>query len=215
MASTFGGRRFAIVVGLAALLSSAFAAAETTSDAGVDAVWKPQRLAFEYRGYSTVYSCRSLKRKLHDILLSIGAREDLRVSGYACDEQGSVASFEISFHSPVEATPENVRALTSYDSQDELIARTRGETLPSAQDLPRFPAVWKTVSFARDRELKLQPGDCELMEAVRRQILPRLSVRIVADRIRCSSAFGNIGPPRLTVTALVPAASRRADPIRG
>jgi hypothetical protein len=205
MASAYGGRRVGILVGLAALLSSAFATAETSEDTGVDAVWKPQRLAFEYRGYSTLYNCRSLKRKLQDILLSIGAREDLRVSGYACDEQGSVARFEIAFHSPVEATPENVRALTSYDSQDELIARTRGETLASAEDLPRFPAVWKTVSFARDRELRLQPGDCELMQEVRGQILTRMSVRIVADRIRCSSAFGNIGPPRLTVSALVPA----------
>jgi hypothetical protein len=214
MASASSGRMFAIVVGVAALLSCAFAAAETSPDAGVDAVWKPQRLAFEYRGYSTLYNCRSLKLKLHDILLSIGAREDLRVSSYACDEQSSVASFEIAFHSPVQATPENVRALTSYDSQDELIARTRGETLPRAEDLPRFPAVWKTVSFARDRELRLQPGDCELMQEVRRQILPRLSVRIVADRIRCSSAFGNIAPPRLTVSALVPA-SRRAELVGG
>ena len=205
MTSASGGCKLGILVGLAALLSSAFAAAETSSDSGVDAVWKPQRLAFEYRGYSTLYNCRSLERKLHDILLSIGAREDLRVSGYACDEQISVASFEIVFHSPVEATPENVLALTTYDSQDELIARARGETLASAADLPRFPAVWKTVSFARDRELKLQPGDCELMQQVRRQILTRMSVRIVADRILCSPAFGNIGPPRLTVSALVPA----------
>ena len=103
-----------ILVGLArAAFSLAFAAARPSSDSGVDAVWKPQRLAFEYHGYSTLYNCRSLERKLHDILLSIGAREDLRVSGYACDDQISVARFEIVFHSPVEATPENVRALTT------------------------------------------------------------------------------------------------------
>jgi hypothetical protein len=201
MTRASGRRRIGIVVGLAALLSSTLAAGEGP-DPDVDAVWKQQRLAFEYRGYSTLYNCTSLETKLQDILLSIGAREDLRVSGYACDEQISVARFEIVFHSPVEATPENVSAATSYDSQDELIARVRGEPLASAADLPRFPAVWKTVSFARDRELKLQSGDCELMQQVRRQILTKMSVRIVADRIRCSSAFGNIGPPRLTVSAL-------------
>jgi len=209
MANAFGRRRVGIVVSLAALLSCSFASAETPDDSSVDAVWKPQRLAFEYRGYSTLYDCRSLERKLHDILLSIGAREDLRVSGYACNDQISAASFEVVFHSPVEATPENVHALTTYDSQDQLIARTRGETLTSAEDLLRFPAVWKTVSFARDRDLRLQPGDCELMQQVRRQILARMSVRIVSDRIQCSSAFGNIGPPRLTVSALVPANATR------
>jgi hypothetical protein len=35
-------------------------------------------------------------------------------------------------------------------------------------------------------------------------------VQIVKDNIRCSSAFGNIGAPRLIVSALVPA----KDPLK-
>ena len=45
--------------------------------------------------------------------------------------------------------------------------------------------------------MKLAPGDCELVLQLRRHILPRMSVQIVSDHVRCS-AFGNIGKPQLT-----------------
>ena len=79
----------------------------------------------------------------------------------------------------------------------------RGERLATAEDLPRFPAVWKTISFARSRQMKLSPGDCELVLQLRQHILPRMAVQIVSDQVRCSQ-FGNIGKPQLTVSALVP-----------
>ena len=86
----------------------------------------------------------------------------------------------------------------------------RGERLASAEDLQRFPAVWKTISFARSREMRLAPGDCELVLQLRRHILPRMSVQIVSDQVRCS-AFGNIGKPQLTVSALVPVETKVSD----
>jgi len=89
-----------------------------------------------------------------------------------------------------------------------LIARTRGETLVSAEDLPRLRAAWKTVSFARDRGMRLAPADCELVRQLRRQVLPHMSLRIVSDNVRCSQ-FGNISAPRLTVSALVPVSIER------
>ncbi|MET0536122.1 MAG: hypothetical protein ABW171_18045, partial [Steroidobacter sp.] len=169
----------------------------------VEAVWKAQEVTFEYRGYTTSYSCRALGDKLALILRSVGAREGLQLHSSACDEQIGIASFQVSLQSPVVASEQTLRDLTTHDAKDELIARVNGESLPSAADLPRFPAVWKTVSFARDRSLRLERSDCELVQQLRRQILPHLSVQIVKDNVRCSS-LGNIGSPRLTVSALVP-----------
>jgi hypothetical protein len=169
----------------------------------VEAVWKAQQVNFEYRAYSTTYSCRALEDKLELILRSVGAREDVQLRSYACDEQIGIARFQISLQSPVVASEANLRELTTHDAKDELIARVNGEELPSAADVPRFPAVWKTVSFARDRRMRLGRGDCELVQQLRRQILPRMSVHIVKDNVRCSSSLGNVGPPRLTVSALV------------
>ena len=181
-----------------------------STEAPVTAVWKAQQVNFEYRGYSTMYSCRSLEDKLEIILRTVGAREDVRLQSYVCDEQLGIARFQISMQSPVIASEENLRELTTHDSKDELVARVNGAQLPSAADLERFPAVWKKVSFARDRYMRLERGDCELVEQLRRQILPRMSVQVVKDNIRCSSAFGNIGSPRLIVSALVPA----KDPLK-
>ncbi len=176
----------------------------------VTAVWKAQQVNFEYRGYSTMYSCRSLEDKLEIILRTVGARENVSLQSYICDEQLGIARFQISMQSPVIASEENIRELTTHDSKDELVARVNGAQLPGAADLERFPAVWKKVSFARDRDMRLERGDCELVEQLRRQILPRMSVQVVKDNIRCSSAFGNIGSPRLIVSALVPA----KDPLK-
>jgi hypothetical protein len=173
-------------------------------DGAIIAVWKAQQVNFEYRGYSTMYSCRSLEDKLQIILRSVGAREDVRLQSYACDERLGIARFQIAMQSPVIASEENIRELTTHDSKDELVARVNGGQLPGAADLERFPAVWKKVSFARDRDMRLERGDCELVQQLRRQILPRMSVQVVKDNISCSSAFGNITAPRLTVSALVP-----------
>ena len=186
------------------LLATAVGSAQSRADETiVDAVWKPQRMNFVYRGYSTLYTCSGLQQKLRRILRTVGARGGLELRAYSCDDSLATARFQIALTSPVEATPENVEQLTAYDSRAELVARVRGDQLASAEDLERFPAVWKTISFARSREMKLAPGDCELVQQLRQHILPRMSVQIVSDQVRCSQ-FGNIGKPQLTVSALVP-----------
>jgi hypothetical protein len=186
------------------------ARAQSDADASVEAVWKSQRVNFVYRGYSTLYSCASLRQTLQRILLSVGANGEIALRTYSCSDLTGTARFQIVMESPVEATPENIRDLTTHDSQDVLIARVRGEDLARAEDVERFPAVWKTVSFARDRKLRLAPGDCELVRALRRQILPRMAVQIVKDNVRCS-AYGNVSAPRLVVSALVPAQPALTD----
>jgi hypothetical protein len=193
------------------LLAAGVASAQSQADAPiVEAVWKPQRVNFVYRGYSTLYSCRSLQQKVEKILRTVGARGRIELRAYSCDDELAIARFQIALTSPVEATPENVEQLTSYDARDELVARVRGERLASAEDLPRFPAVWKTISFARSREMRLAPGDCELVLQLRRHILPRMAVQIVSDQVRCSQ-FGNISKPQLTVSALVPVETQVSD----
>lgn len=185
-------------------VANAIAASPADGDT-VEAVWKAQQVNFEYRGYSTIYSCQSLEDKLEVILRSVGAREDLQLRSYACNEAIGVARFQVSLQSPVVASDANIRELTTHDAKDELVARVNGEKLATHEDVQRFEAVWKTVSFARDRDMRLERGDCELVQQLRRQILPRMSVQIMKDNVSCSTNLGNAGRPRLTVSALVPA----------
>jgi hypothetical protein len=189
-----------------ALSSSAAAAPPPPNPARalqiVEAVWRVQSLRFAYSGYATVYSCDSLLEKVRGILQVVGARETMRIRSWGCTDMVTRGFMEITFESPVEATPENVRALTTYDSTQQLVARVRNGRLDRAEELPRFPATWKTVSM-KDQPLKLGPSDCELVEQLRRDVFPRMSVRVDRDRLRCSTVFGNIGQPQLRVAALV------------
>jgi len=169
----------------------------------VEAVWKVQSLSFAYSGYATVYSCDALLAKVRGILQGLGARDTLRIRSMGCTDMVTHGRMEITLESPVVATPENIEALTTYDSKQELVARIRNEHLASAEDVQHFPAEWKTISMTRDRSLKLGPSDCELVEQLRRDVLPHMSIRVEYDRLRCSPVFGNIGQPQLRVAALV------------
>ena len=169
----------------------------------VEAVWKVQSLSFAYSGYATVYSCDALLAKVRGILQGLGARDTLRIRSMGCTDMVTHGRMEITLESPVVATPESIEALTTYDSKQELVARVRNEHLASAEDIQRFPAAWKTISMTRDRSLKLGPSDCELVEQLRRDVLPHMSIRVEYDRLRCSPVFGNIGQPQLRVAALV------------
>ena len=169
----------------------------------VEAVWKVQSLSFAYSGYATVYSCDALLAKVRGILQGLGARDTLRIRSMGCTDMVTHGRMEITLESPVVATPESIEALTTYDSKQELVARVRNEHLASAEGVQRFPAAWKTISMTRDRSLKLGPSDCELVEQLRRDVLPHMSIRVEHDRLRCSPVFGNIGQPQLRVAALV------------
>lgn len=53
--------------------------------------------------------------------------------------------------------------------------------------------------------LRLSPADCRLPGQLRREILPKLAIRIIEDEIRCSTGLSDVIRPRLTVSALVAA----------
>jgi hypothetical protein len=174
--------------------------AEEAPQDRIEAVWRPQRLTFLYRSEGRMYACDILEHKVRAILTQLGAREQIVVRSVACHDFAGIAQFEVIMESPVIASPENIRAITQYDSQDELVARVRGVQLPTAEDLERFPAVWASISMQRAPKVHLEKGDCALMQQLRQQILPKMSVQIVRDieRVDCSYAS-----PRLTVMALV------------
>ena len=185
-----------------ALLTLSMAHGANAPQVPVEAVWRAQRLTFHYRSEGRMYPCDILEHKIRRILAQLGARDQLVVHRVACRDFAGDALLEVVMESPVVATEENIRAITQYDSEDELIARLQGVPLPTAENLERFPAVWESISLQRAPKVHLQAGDCALVQQLRRQILPKMSVQIVKDidRVDCTQAS-----PRLTVVALVAA----------
>lgn len=169
----------------------------------IEAVWKPQRITFAYSGQTTHYTCHTLEQKVKLVLKALGAHEDMVVDRSSCSDLTG-AQLHVEFRSPVAASIDNIRLITTYDPEELLAARLNKQTLPSAEDLPRFSAVYQDVSFARDRKLKMQAADCEFVDHVRRQLLPTLAARVVTNRVFCTPGYPSITPPRLTVSVLLP-----------
>ena len=165
------------------------------------AAWHLQRIEFNYRSTNIYYSCEGLRHKLVRIMEAIGAREDVRVD-IRC-RSGAVmnnATTMITVATPVEATPENIAALTTYSTEAQLAARVNKVELPTANDIERFSAEWRKVELNRVRGAKLEAGDCDLIEGLIDQVFPRLPVRILKQRMSCS--LGSRLGPTLHVAAL-------------
>lgn len=190
------------VVSVAVIASLSINAPVSAAPDHVTAVWRQQSLEFAYQGTTTAYSCSTLQQRLEAILRSVGARDGISIVMQRCVDQAG-AHVQITLESPVEATESNIAVVTQHTSTDALVAKVRSEALPTPENIERFPAEWKTVSMSRDRALKLEPGDCELVKQLRRDVFPRMSIRIVRDNLKCSVAFGNLGQPQLSVAALV------------
>jgi hypothetical protein len=168
----------------------------------IDAIWMPQVVSFTYQADDTFYTCSSLWQKVTGILAHLGARATAPVDRLRCDDFAHTVRLQIALESPAVATAANLLAVTSYDSEDMLVARLRGKQLPTAGEVPRFPAAWTTHSF-RNADMRLTAGDCELVHQLRKQVLPKLSVQVLNEPTRCTAVLSRGGmPPKMKVRAL-------------
>lgn len=195
--------RSATLAVLCALTGLAAArAAEQGAPAPVQAIWKNQEFAFYFQSQTTFYSCSSLEAKLERILKVLGARARVKVRSVDC-QSGPVRMprIVVTMSTPVEATPQAIAERDKSKSKRELTARVRGES-EDPEATAEFPAQWKRVSLSRGA-VDLEPGDCELIDELRRKVLPKLAVRIVKDSTHCTPQQLTIGQPQLEVDALI------------
>ena len=171
----------------------------------VDAIWRIQSLPFEYQSFNTQYACDSLTRKIRSILLAVGADPSVIVES-RCTSRTPMnqISIRVLIATPVAATEENVRAATTFDGKDELIARLRNTNLPTAAEIPRFQANWQKRSLSNLGENSISSADCGLLRDLTRQIFEKIDVRVTRRQINCSNYASRIRPI-IEVHALVPA----------
>ena len=174
-------------------------------DATIAAIWQIERIDFAYSSTNVRYACGNLQRRIAAILQAVGAHSTIGVElGCRSGELVRYANVHLTLAVPVEASEENVRAATDFGTRDELVARLRHSQLPTANDIQRFPASWRTVSLTRSPPLSLGPGDCELLRAMRDEVFPRLRVRVVSSGLRCGAGADTRITPRIHVNALIP-----------
>jgi len=192
----------AALLALLAAISPAGAAEEASAPLEqVSAVWKPQEINFYLHTFTSIYSCRALTDKVRLLLLELGADKGVTVRSVGCfdNEFSRMPYLKIKLASPVEATPQVLAELEKSRSTRELAARVKGERPNEVTE--QFPAQWRKVSLSRGK-LGLQEGDCELIDELKRKVLPKLAIRIVKDEVNCTPYSLTLGQPRLEVEAL-------------
>jgi hypothetical protein len=157
----------------------AFGSAWAASEDRLPAVWNTQELTFSYVGFTSRYSCEGLRDKVEQALITLGARRDLIVTPHPCAGLGKPEPFP---RVQIKVSTLKPAAEASADGTVE--------------------AHWKTVSLAGID--KLRPGDCELAEQIRREILPLFTTRNVKMRTDCVPHQEPAGNIVLTVDVLVP-----------
>jgi len=141
----------------------------------VEATWRVQSLVFHHSS-SVAYSCAALREKIVAILATVGAHDGTVV---AMECHGSLlrsARAHITLASPVPATSENARVPAGLIARAELISKIRAAPTRAAPAIERFPATWRRVSLRRDPPSVT--GDCELVRALMKQVLPHLSTHV-------------------------------------
>lgn len=178
-------------------------ASHAEDSAPVQAGWKTQEIRYSYTGFTTAYDCDAAEDRIKAILRALGAHEQTRVSAQGCTFSRPSRNFFITITTATPVPVADLSKTPAQASRDELLERLG---VAAAKLDETFLAEWKTVELSRDRKLDLEPGDCELMEGLRDHVLPKLSVKIQADRVQCIPRQVSFATPELTVSALVPMA---------
>jgi hypothetical protein len=179
----------------AALMATALCAAAAALAAaapGEEAAWVQKEVNFRYVGFTTKYTCDGLRDRMRRALLLLGARDDLKLTGYGCVGVGA------------ETTP-GVRIVMHVLQP---ASATSGQTVA---------AHWKSVDLLSARDLRdpLDAAlDCELIAQLDRDVVPLFAVRHVDYSATCSVGTPLVGGTRLKADVLVadaasPAAARR------
>ena len=199
-------RTTSLVCLLAPLLFAAtLQAAETETPVVIPAKWKPVDFQFSYHGFTTSYSCDGLEGRMELILKAVGAHPNTRVTATGCPTNGPSdnAFVHITGGFPVPATSApDAPAAPGDKSRAELLKRLG---VKPGIEPEQFPATQKTIDLSRERSAGLQPGDCELMEQLTREVFPKLGLKVVESDSRCFPNQLPISTPRLKVSALIKA----------
>ena len=169
----------ALAAAVAMLWGSAVANAADSAAEPSSASWVEKEVNFRYVGFTTRYSCDGLRDRMRRILVKLGARDDLKVTGFGC----------IAVNSP-ETTP-GVRIVMHVLQP------------PGASSGETVAAHWQSVDLLDDRDLLDAARDCELIAQLDRDVLPLFAARHIEYGAACSAHAPVTGGTRLKADVLV------------
>jgi hypothetical protein len=223
-------------IALSALTALAMAGDGSAQDAQeeIAAVYKAREIDFFYRSTSIPRPCHELQNRVANILLAIGARDDIQVRVSGCDyivepqdsdldrwgtferpgdqfrnrrsDREQSAHVRIRLMTPVAVTPEVLAEIDRDKSRRELVSRVTGNRSVGLNDPIVFAAQRQSVTLSR-RVIRLEPEDCELLEQMTGTVFRELDIRVVRRNFTCDRRQASRITPQLTVEALLPTGS--------
>lgn len=174
------------VAAAAAAPATAPTAAPTTAaaPASTPAQWRDLKLKFDYNGFTTLYTCDGLEGKVRQILLSFGARKDVKVRATGC-EYGS-----------------------SHPSRFAWVTAEFSALTPAPEPAPAdaVKADWVKVQLAPNRPDFMGEGECELVEQMRDLLQKGFALRNTEYRTGCVPHQVSMADYSVTTEVLKPAA---------
>lgn len=186
-----------LISGLFVALVSTLARSEDANT--VQARWQPKEIEATFSGMHTAYNCDSVEHRIKRLLTALGAHRKTNVLVSGCGLNKIASTFFV--HIATAASVPIGQAGAS-DAKEELLRRLGSQNAYGSAD---FPAIWKTVDLTKIKDLHFEPGDCELLELIRDQILPKLGAEVPTTRLHCVPLSPLAKLPPLNVTMLVPA----------
>ncbi len=143
------------------------------------ATWVGYNLSVDLHNLPTRYSCDELRFKVRDVLLALGARQDLEVLVSRC---------ELGSRSPIARVRFAIPELAGQTSK-------RGVAVEAAAAIVRLEPGHPASLYA---------ADCELLHQIKERLLAPMSMPIVSFNLACAALSS--GKPRfnLSVQTLKP-----------
>jgi len=159
----------AIVAGTFALPSPTLLAAEggtpENSNAPVRAHWSPKKINFTYQGITATYSCDGLLDDVRAVLRQLGASK-LKVRASGCTSRLG--------------GPDPFPGVTGT-----FLVLEPGDAASGADASPAVTARWQRVKVNVGEDPRDAAGRCELVEQIKRYILPLFAARNIAFQSNC------------------------------
>ena len=163
-----------VTLGVLATLGVAPVAAAATA-AAIPAEWMPHDIMVRLQNLPKRYSCDDLWYKFHDVLLALGARADLKILTWRCE------------NSLADAAARSPRLQLKF----ELPQALSGKQIRWS-DVNAAPA---TVLLEPGHPASLDDSDCELLRQMKDTLLAELSDRVTSFQLACNAPVSHQARP--------------------
>jgi len=156
--------------------------------------WVPRKLRFTYSGFTAHYSCDGLRDQVTSILRQLGAGNDLVVKSRGCTRL------------------EGPEPFPGVDATFSALEPSGGSAAPGTVS-QSVPARWDEVTLNSDTTRNYtNEGGCELIEQVKKYILPLFATRNLKFSSDCFPHTVSLSGARLSMEVLMPVKPAQPQP---